>query len=392
MLGAVPRQRRRHSFSLVLLAITAVAAVVLFARFVSGTTSPYYTTAVELGDIKPVLALRGTLQGAGEVTLVAAQDGTVVGVPDPGAARVRAGEDLVAMDTAAMDRALDMDTAVQSLAEATLSRAQSALRDAQARFDRYQGVWRRSAGRVPSLNEMENARTAVANAELDMVQAQTRRQAATQQVMHDRAALANAAVRAPFAGFLVACRVHPGQVVRAGQALCTITDHPERLTLVAPISVADSARLQPGAKAHVLVDGLADQDFSATLLRIDAGQGGLDGGKVAVFALVPPEGAKVAHAPYPGLGATAQLALAARTGVLLVPNAALVFSQHRDPEGEPPGVYIAHDGDPPRRVTVAVGASDGRRSEVFSSALQPGNQVIIGWRAEDGGGGHAGKP
>jgi HlyD family secretion protein len=383
LLGAAPQGRRRHSLSLLLLALVIVGVAVLLARFVYGTTSPYYTVPVERDSITPVLSLRGVLQGDGEVTLVAAQDGTVVGVPDPGAARVRPGEDLVTMDTTAMTRALDNDVAAQSLAEATLAHAQGVLNEAQVRFGRYNGVWRRSAGRVPSLNEMENARADVARAELGLVQAQTRREAATRQVAHDRAALANAVARAPLAGFLVACRVTPGQVVRAGQPLCTLTTHPERLTIATPVSAADAARLNPGAMARVLIDGLADQEYSARLLRITAAQGGSDRAKVAVLALVPPIGATHARAPYPGLGATVQIALPERKGVLLVPNAALAFSLDRNPRAEPPGVYVAHDDDSPRRVAVAVGASDGRRSEVMSSALQPGSQVIIGWRAGD---------
>jgi len=377
LLGAAPHGRRRHSLSLLLLALVIVAVAVLLGRFVYGAASPYYTAPIERGGITPILSLRGILQGDGEVTLVAAQDGTVVGVPDPGEARVRAGEDLVTMDTAAMDRALDADIAAQSLGEATLAHAQGVLREAQVRFDRYQGVWRRSAGRVPSLNEMENARADVARAELDLVQAQTRREAAMQQVAHDRVARANAVVRAPFAGFLVACRVTVGQIVHAGQPLCTVASHPERLIIAAPISGRD--RLGAGTEAHVLIDGLTDQEYSARLLRITAAP---DGGK-AVFALVPPVDASHAHRPYPGLGATVQVVLPEHTGVLLVPNAALAFSLHRDRGAEPPGVYLARDDDTPRRVAVAVGASDGRRSEVMSSALQPGDQVVIGWRAGD---------
>jgi hypothetical protein len=46
------------------------------------------------------------------------------------------------------------------------------------------------------------------------------------------------------------------------------------------------------------------------------------------------------------------------------------------------GVYVAHGSGAPRLVPVALGASDGERTEVLSSGLAPGDQVIIGWRRE----------
>jgi HlyD family secretion protein len=78
-----------------------------------------------------------------------------------------------------------------------------------------------------SLNEMEAARADVARAEADLASAQTRRQAAQSLVDHDHAAMAGAVARAPFAGYLIGCRVAPGQAIRAGQPLCTIAAHPE---------------------------------------------------------------------------------------------------------------------------------------------------------------------
>lgn len=375
LLGGARAPRRRRWGSLALLALAGLAALILFARFLYGTSSPYYTAPVERGDITPELSLRGQLHGDGEVTIVAAQDGTVTTVPDPGEARLRAGQDLVGMDAVALARALDDDTAQQTIAQDTFTRAQGALHEVQQRLDRFEMVWRRSGGRVPSLGEMERARADVARAQLDLANAQTRNGEAGQRLVRDRAALANTVARAPFAGYLVGCVVRPGQGVRAGQPLCTIVAHPERLSIAVPISVADSARLTSDAKARVLVDGSAEVEFEARLVRLDTPQGGTD--RTAVFALTLPDGG---HPPAPGREGTARIALAMRKDVLLVPQAALGFTLHGEWRGAQPGVYVAQGDSAPRLVPVALGVKDGRQVEVLSSDLKAGDQVIIGWR------------
>jgi len=99
--------------------------------------------------------------------------------------------------------------------------------------------------------------------------------------------------------------------------------------------------------------------------------------------LPPPE--KAGEGLLPGLEALAQIDLAERENVLLGPNAALTFSLHGEERSRQSGVYVADSDGAPRFVAVALGANDGHRSEVLSSALQPGDQVIIGWRRDHKG-------
>ena len=103
----------------------------------------------------------------------------------------------------------------------------------------------------------------------------------------------------------------------------------------------------------------------------------------------------------PGMTATAVVTTAERKGVLLVPNAALRFTPPAAvSEGSrslvsrllprPPGgattrrtagtigsarVYVLRDGKA-EAVSVSVGVSDGRTTEVTGGALTPGTQVV----------------
>lgn len=385
LLGAQRPRRRRGLTVLLLVVLAGFAALWLFTRFLVGTDSPYFSAPVERGDLTPTLSLRGTLHGEGEVTLAAAQDGVVVSLASPGGMRVAAGQELVVLDTQALARSLETNQAALDSAREAAQRAQITLREHQVRLERYEGVWRKSGGRVPSLNEMEGARADVSRAQIDLSRAQDAIAQGERQIEMDRASMANAIARAPFAGYLVACSVAPGQWVHAGQPLCTIAANPEKLSLSVPITESDAGRMAAKAGARILVDGKSDAERKASLVRIDRLP---HGGREAVFALAAPEngGAEKAGAPLlPGLEALAQIDLAERENVLLVPNAALTFSLHGEERSRQSGVYVADSDGAPRFVAVALGANDGRRSEVLSSALQPGDQVIIGWRRDHKG-------
>jgi HlyD family secretion protein len=79
---------------------------------------------------------------------------------------------------------------------------------------------------------------------------------------------------------------------------------------------------------------------------------------------------------------TVEIDLPARTNVLMVPDGALTFA----PQGQRAGtnVYLLGSDNQPRQIPVAVEASDGKRTEVVANGLEPGAQVITGWRHSPG--------
>lgn len=107
---------------------------------------------------------------------------------------------------------------------------------------------------------------------------------------------------------------------------------------------------------------------------------------MGVFVLQNP-----ARSVVPGVQATLEIELPARRGVLLVPNAALEFAPNGSVGRERDGIYLLSDDGEPRRVYVATGVSDGKRTEVFGKGVEPGAQVITGWRNPPVGGGSPGQ-
>ncbi len=380
-LGARPRAGLARWGMVLALLVAGVAAFWLLLRFVDGPDMPYYSVPLERGNLTPVMSASGTLHAEDEVILRAPEGGVVHSLLGPGDGVVRTGQPIAVLDTAPLQAALASAEATRAAAEGTLLAAQSDLDGARARLDRYEGVWRKSGGRVPSVNEMDGARAELSRTAAALASATAALAKARNDEVLARRQLADGTIRAPFDGVVVSRAVAPGQLVAPGTPLLSLATGLDRLVVTVPLPTADAQRLATNARAHVLLAGMADKVRTARLVRIDPTDDtrGLD--RLAVFALDPPaagDGAMVQLRP--GMAATVEIDLPAREKVLLVPNAALGFT----PDGVPPRrstVYILSDDNEPRQVAVATGASDGKRTEILASGLEPGVQVIIGRRA-----------
>jgi membrane fusion protein (multidrug efflux system) len=95
--------------------------------------------------------------------------------------------------------------------------------------------------------------------------------------------LAHAEVRAPLDGIVSRRGVEVGQVVQAGQPLMAIVPLHD-VWVVANFKETQLARVRPGQRAVITVDGIPDRTFHGTVDSISAGTG-------ARFSLLPPENA-----------------------------------------------------------------------------------------------------
>ena len=374
-LGAKPISRRGRAFSLVLLILATVAAAALLIRFLVGSDGPYFTAPAMRDSFTPVFTASGTIHGEDEITVGAPQDGVIGAVPVPGQGAVNQGQELAGFDPAPIRRAVLADRAAADEAAAALGHAAIAATETARRLERYESVWHRSGGRVPSLNELDGARAEARKARFDLDAAHAVRDQARRQLAASRARLKNLTVLAPVNGFITSRLVQPGQDVLVDQPLFTIETSLGRLKVVVPLGSAGDAAIALHAKASVLIDGLADRARAATLTEILPEVAGA-AGRQAVFTLDQPD--SEAH---PGMAATIRVELPRREAVLLVPNAALAF----DPGGKPSGschcLYVLSREGTPRRVQIMAGASDGSRTEVQSGEIEADTKVIIGWRA-----------
>ncbi|MFC0206326.1 efflux RND transporter periplasmic adaptor subunit [Novosphingobium soli] len=374
LLGAAPRRVLRHWLSLLVLALAALGALAFFVRFVNGEDTPYYSAPVERGDLVPLISERGQIRGAGEVTVFASLPGRIVWVSGKTDGAVERGELLARIDAGEVQSALAVDRSQLTAARAALAAAQVSAQETAARLARFESVWRRSGGRAPSLNEMEHARAEARRAAITVEAARADVETARLQLREDEARRAGSEVRAPIAGMLSMRHARPGQAVTEHQPLFTIAAGLAPLTMEVPLAVQPAEPIRAGTPAQVRVDSLPDAPQAATLTLLRVSPPPQVAPPRAVFTIEHPD-----PQVRPGMPATVEIELPARRNVLLVPDAALAFEPAPGPGRRRDRIYVLDDGEP-RRVYVTVGASDGKRTEVFANGLAPGDPVITGWR------------
>ncbi|MEE4454989.1 efflux RND transporter periplasmic adaptor subunit [Novosphingobium resinovorum] len=385
LLGAAPRRVMRHWFSLLVLAIAALGAVTFFVRFVNGEDSPYYSTPVERGNLIPLLSERGQLRGSGEVTVFSALAGRVTWVSGKTDGEVQRGELLAMIDASEVQGDMEVGEARLAASQAAMEAAQVAAQDTAGRLARFESVWRRSGGRAPSLNEMERARADARRADLAVEAASAEVKAAKLRFGADEKRKAGAEVRAPFSGVLTMRHAQPGQTIGEHQPLFTIAQGVAPLTIEVPLNTPPSEPIKAGTPAKVRLDALPDASQSATLTLLRVSPPPQAAPPLAVFTVEKP-GPQLR----PGMAATVEIELPERRDVLLVPNAALEFEPGaRNPQRRE-RIFVL-DGGEPRRVYVSIGASDGKRTEVFANDLKPGDRAIIGWRDATAGAAQSGQ-
>lgn len=374
LLGAAPPRVMRHWLSLLLLALAALGALTFFVRFVTGEDSPYYSAPVERGNLIPLVSERGQVHGSGEVTVTAALPGRLTWVSGKSDGAVEKGELLAVIDAGEVASAVAINRSRLVAAQAGLEAAQVSAQDSGSRLSRFESVWKRSGGRAPSLNEIERARADARRADLGVDVARAEVSAAKLELKEQQARQAGSEVHAPISGTLVMRHAQPGQAVTEHQPLFTIAAGLAPLTIEVPLTAQPSAPIKAGTLAKVRLDAMPDTLQSATLTLLRVTPPPQSAPPRAVFTVERPD-----PGMRPGMAATVEIEFPQRSNVLLVPDAALVFEPAAPQARRRPRIYVLENGDP-RRVYVSVGGSDGKRTEVFANDLEPGDQVIIGWR------------
>lgn len=217
----------------------------------TATVSAENVMIVDSGLVEKGPSLSGSLAPERSAQLRAQVGGTLLSLPVDEGAAVSAGQVVALIDTA-------------SLAESARS-ARSQLASAQLAADVARRNYERSgtlhaAGAIAD-RDLEVAHNQSVAADAGLADAKSRVTSAEKQ-------LANAQVRAPFAGVVSERPASSGDVVQVGSAILTIVD-PSQLQLEASVPADQLSSIQRGAKVEFAVTGYPGRSFSGTIARIN---------------------------------------------------------------------------------------------------------------------------
>ena len=343
----------------------------------------YRIQAVEKGDIVQTVSANGTLNPVVLVNVGTQVSGTVTKLYVDFNDKVEKGQALLELDPS-LYAALSRQTA------ANVNNVSATLDLARANEARMQALF---AQEYISRQELDQARQARKSAEAQLAQA---RAAADK----DKVNLGYTVIRSPVSGVVIDRVVDLGQTVAASlqtPTLIKIAQDLSEMRIDSSFAEADIGRIREGQKVRFTVDAFPNRSFNGEVQQIRLNPTTTQ--NVVTYnvrvSLQNPD-----QTLLPGMTAYVNIAVDQRQGTLMVPNAALRFKPADSAEktaekpaaGATPGegrgkgkkrdtssgtVYVL-DGDTIKPVSLRIGITDNRNTEVVEGELKPGDRIILG--------------
>lgn len=392
---------------IVLIAAAILLIGMLFWGNGNGKTGNYLTEEASTGNLVVSISASGTLQPTRSVDVGSELSGTLEAVLVNENDRVTKGQVVARLDTSKLRDAVAKSTAAVASAEATVAQMEATVAESRANLNRLKHVAELSGGKVPSKTELESAEATwqravanVASARADVAQARA-------SLKTDETNIEKAVIRAPINGVVLTRKVEPGQTVAAAMTtpvLFVIAEDLTKMELQVKVDEADVGSVKLGQSASFTVSAWPGRNFPATIQRVGIGSTTTD--NVVTYKTV----LTVANEDLslrPGMTATSRIITANRENVLLVPNAALRFTPPSAVEpGQKGGIVsrllprppmpkrqqpkVSQQGgsqqvwtlrdDQPVAISVQIGASNGRQTEIVGGELKAGMAIITDYQ------------
>lgn len=424
--------RGRKILKLSSLAGAVVLAVLLGWKLSGRTDTVAYTrSAVERGDIVKTITATGKLQAVVTVQVGSQVSGRISEIYVDFNSRVKKGQIIARLDPSLLQAQLEQARANLANAQARTQTAQTAVTNAEAAVasaeanreklrvarEDAERAWRRvselvSTGAV-STRDVESAQALLDQAAAQLQQAAAEVDKARAQLLSARsqvnearaqvrqmsaavelasANLGYSIIRAPIDGVVIARNVDVGQTVAASlqaPTLFLIANDLTQMQVLADIDEADVGQLGPQSKVAFTVDAYPNDEFHGAVSQIRLNPQTVQN-VVTYTAVIDVRNPELKLKP--GMTANVTATVAERLGVLTAPNAALRFRPNRagvedqDVAASPGGsrragshtVWKIEKEGGLRPVTVALGLTDGARTEIVSGGLNAGDQLATG--------------
>lgn len=398
------RQRlSRRTMTLAALALLVVAIGYVTIRALSGGDEvAFVTRPVERGAMTVTVSATGTLQPVNEVDVGIEVSGTIAEVLVDFNDRVEAGDVLARLDTAVLEAQAEQSRSALALARASLALAEASETEAEANLRRLETLRELSDGVVPPERDLDAARAAFARAEASVASERARIREVEARLRVNEVQLGKALVTSPINGVVLSRLVDPGQTVAASlqtPRLFVLAEDLAEMELHVDVDEADVGQVAEGQPAVFTVDAYPNDTFPAGIDEVRFAPSATEG-VVTYETVLSVDNSDLRLRP--GMTATAEITVDQIEDALLIPNEALRFVPI-EPEADDTGgfagafvpripaappsdinlgrgaekqIWVLRDGAA-EAITVFVGATDGRMTQIVSGDLTEGTEIII---------------
>lgn len=396
-------KRLRRLLAVAVLLALAAAGYLFFSTRQDASAPRYQTARIERGNLQVTVTATGNLQPTNQVDVGSELSGTMESVLVDVNDRVRRGQLLARLDVSRLDDQLANARATLAAAQAQVDLAAATAKEARLNLDRFNRMFEVSGGTVPSRADLDTVAASSQRAQAALAGARAAVTQARASLSSSETNLAKASIRSPIDGVVLSRQIEPGQTVAASlqaPVLFTLAENLSRMELQVDVDEADVGQVHDGQTATFTVDAYPERTYPARVRRVGYGSQTKDG-VVSYLTVLTVDNDDLSLRP--GMTATATILADERRDVLLLPNAALRYappdnatterrslvsrlvprpphnmsSRPVQPAGNARTVWVLSHGQP-TAVTITVGASNGRVTELASGNLEPGTPVITG--------------
>ena len=382
----------RSPMGLFFLAVVVITAGIAIYRqfYMVAPEQQYRLQEVVKGEISQTVSANGTINPVTLVSVGTQVSGTVKKLYVDFNSKVEKGQILLELDDALL-------AAQQKQSLANVQSANASLELTTANEARMRNLF---AQEYVSRQELDTAVQAKKAAEAQL-------QLARATVEKDQANLAYSVIRSPVSGVVVDRSVDVGQTVAASlqtPTLFKIAQDLSRMQIDANFAEADIGSIRVGQTVRFTVDAFTGRNFQGIVKLIRLNPTTVQNVVTYDVVINVDNSGQIL---LPGMTAYVSIAVAERKDVLLVPNTALRFkptgSDNQKPAGNQPGialnggtakpsekllaghprdafsgkVYVLEQGEL-MPVSVSLGITDNRNTEIVTGELKAGDQVVVG--------------
>lgn len=376
----------------------------------------YQTETLKKGDLELDITATGNLEPTNEVTIGSELSGITLEVYVDTNDQVKKGQPLAKLDTTKLEQQLLSARASVDSSRSRVAQAEATLKEKNANIARIKELHRISSGKAVSSADLDTGVAEAERALADLGNAKASVGESEAQVKIIENDLKKAIIISPIDGVVLTRSLEPGQTVAASftaPELFVIAEDLKQMKLEIAVAEADIGMVKEKQTAQFMVDAWPNRIYQAHVQKVGFGSVVTD--KVVTYVTE----LKVNNDDLslrPGMTATADVRVATRKDVFLVPGAALRFKpepvgsqmdaapkksfvqsltpmMRRRGRGGPPGgdgsrqkesiskkepskIYVEKDGEAVP-IEVTVGLNDGRFTEVSGEGLREGMSVIL---------------
>ncbi|EKA7360647.1 TPA: multidrug efflux RND transporter periplasmic adaptor subunit VmeC [Vibrio parahaemolyticus] len=296
---------------------------------------PVTVTEVKAVDWVPVIEAIGFIEPNQGVTVANETSGVIDKIAFESGTQVEAGQPLVLLDS--------------EVEKANLKSSQAKLPAAEAKYKRYQGLFKKGSISKEAYDEAE-ANYYSLKADIESLKATIDRRE----------------IKAPFAGVVGIRNVYLGQYIQAGSDIVRLEDSSVmRLRFTVPQT--DISRIKLDQEVDIFVDAYPDQPFKGSISAIEPAVN-VQSGLIQVQADIPNSDGKLRS----GMFARANIIMPKLANQATLPQTAITFTLYGD------NVYIVTEEDGEKRVKQHV-VKVGERTKDIAHILEgvkPGDVVV----------------